>query len=771
MTNGSIFDFLKEDEQFSSIYKNCIGMEKIINIKEYDSAVSKSRKISESLLKIIIKNQFHSLYDQLIIEKINKGPFTSFCKLIDKVYDEGLISLDIKNKYHKIRIWGNDATHAEDFDLEDILKILDLEGFIKYFGLENFRYITNLNNSKREFDLTDFKNHYDLNNFEKEFDFDDAKEAHKIIFYLSLDCFEKFNKDKAKGIKYQFRLDDIGSIKIDIDKLLQDIDLTQYDDEIIKYCKENILIDLSEKKITEKEVKAQFEYYVESKETEAINLRIHSDLFYNLAEPEVELLLTQEEKFEVYENVKDMICDGFKGSVYDLLVEEMTKIVDENQNRAKTEFEKYSNRLSDLTDLTDDEIDEYIKLILSFIENNEIKVENISEIFIIKTGNEYHLMGKISKYMIYVAKYIDELLNDLDLSKYDEDLVEKCKNNILTDLFDRRITEKKVKTRFEYCVSKKERERQNIIEFMDLYHNPTEPSNEILLTQEEKDAVYEKVEKIIHDDYSGSVLELIIKEIDLVLEDNKNKAKKQFEKYIDDRSNFTELTGLDGIEIDNYISQILEYIENYDLKEEHITESVIINTAKEYHSKGSINKRRMVYYALNDEPVLIISDSEDELDVSEVLGSDEVPEVLGRGDSEDELDVSEVLGSDEVPEVLGRGDSEDELDVSEVLASDVPILIIGDSDDVGDIEDLDSIDETADEFLTAESIMDKIPLFKKEKRAELLSKTGLNGEEANEYIEEILYLINEELSIEKVTEEFIIKTGSEYHTFGIIDIN
>ena len=54
MMNESIFDFLKQDEQFSKVYRQCIGMENIIKIKEYDSAVSKSRKISETLLKQII---------------------------------------------------------------------------------------------------------------------------------------------------------------------------------------------------------------------------------------------------------------------------------------------------------------------------------------------------------------------------------------------------------------------------------------------------------------------------------------------------------------------------------------------------------------------------------------------------------------------------------------------------------------------------------------------------------------------------------------------
>ena len=46
----------------------------------------------------------------------------------------------------------------------------------------------------------------------------------------------------------------------------------------------------------------------------------------------------------------------------------------------------------------------------------------------------------------------------------------------------------------------------------------------------------------------------------------------------------------------------------------------------------------------------------------------------------------------------------------------------------------------------------------------------MDEEEANEYIEELRYLVNEGLSIEEITEEFISITGRDYHLFGIIDI-
>lgn len=149
MTNESTFDFLKEDGQFSFIYKKCIEMEKIIKIKVYDSAIWESRKISEYLLYIIIKNQSPSFFEQLRIEKLNNGPYTSFCKLINSVYNERLISLEIRNKYHKIRIMGNEAIYS---------------------------------------------NHH--------FTLEDSKVVHEILFQLALDCFKRFNSDKISGIKY-----------------------------------------------------------------------------------------------------------------------------------------------------------------------------------------------------------------------------------------------------------------------------------------------------------------------------------------------------------------------------------------------------------------------------------------------------------------------------------------------------------------------------------------------------------------------------------------
>ena len=66
MIRASIFDFLKEDKQFSEVYNECMEMEKLIiyNIPRYSIACS--RTIIEKLLRIIIKNEFPSLDKQLI---------------------------------------------------------------------------------------------------------------------------------------------------------------------------------------------------------------------------------------------------------------------------------------------------------------------------------------------------------------------------------------------------------------------------------------------------------------------------------------------------------------------------------------------------------------------------------------------------------------------------------------------------------------------------------------------------------------------------------
>ena len=154
----SIFDFLKDDEQFEESYKKCIEMEKsIINQSDYSPFIL-GRSASEAIIRVIAKNnpelnnRFFKYDDD----------FVSFNDLIFACKEKDLISGNDFKKYRQLQKWGNATIHPDnDFN---------------------------------------FLNEY--------------KKDHRYLFDISKHCYQKFHDDE---IIYEYNLDDY-DFKIETDE-------------------------------------------------------------------------------------------------------------------------------------------------------------------------------------------------------------------------------------------------------------------------------------------------------------------------------------------------------------------------------------------------------------------------------------------------------------------------------------------------------------------------------------------------------------------------
>lgn len=155
MEYNSIFDFLKEDKSFKDIYELCIQFEKSIINNCYNIALGGGRTISEfAIIKIALQD--NDLRNNYLIKEEKKWKLkigVNLEKIIKQCYYNRLIDNTIKEKYFKIKRFGNSNVHAND---------------IHNFGL------------------------------------DECKEIHHEIFDIVLHCFNEFN---IKKLDYEYDLE------------------------------------------------------------------------------------------------------------------------------------------------------------------------------------------------------------------------------------------------------------------------------------------------------------------------------------------------------------------------------------------------------------------------------------------------------------------------------------------------------------------------------------------------------------------------------------
>lgn len=156
MAETSIFNFLNTDDRFKIVYNECVSFEKEIIHESYTSALRTGRAVSEILIKFII-NQDNYLKNKLLkIDYKGKIYYPDLYSMINESNLNHVISDEIQDKYHKIRIMGNACAHGENFD---------------------------------------------------EVTFDEVKKVHKYLFDISIDCYHRFNEENDElTLSYSFDL-------------------------------------------------------------------------------------------------------------------------------------------------------------------------------------------------------------------------------------------------------------------------------------------------------------------------------------------------------------------------------------------------------------------------------------------------------------------------------------------------------------------------------------------------------------------------------------
>ena len=156
MVYESIFDYLNEDNRFKDVHDTCIDMEIMALMDRPKISLFLARKASELLIRLII--DLHPKFKKELDNKskMEKKKHPSLWDMINGSKDEGIISQNIFHRYDKIRYTGNQYVHGTSLDA---------------FGADN------------------------------------SKEVHELLFYIALDCFNRYHEDDKKHIPYEYQLD------------------------------------------------------------------------------------------------------------------------------------------------------------------------------------------------------------------------------------------------------------------------------------------------------------------------------------------------------------------------------------------------------------------------------------------------------------------------------------------------------------------------------------------------------------------------------------
>lgn len=154
MAYTSVFDFLNEDNEFSDVYKHCTRMEKHIILESFDSSLFHGRIACEKLIKKIAKNDSRASY--LFSQKNNDGSpiIPGLAKMLGACRKNKIVNKNLLKKYEVVKKYGDSCAHGDDSD---------------------------------------------------QYDISDCKRVHKLLFDLSLECYNDFNF--PKDVSYYYDLD------------------------------------------------------------------------------------------------------------------------------------------------------------------------------------------------------------------------------------------------------------------------------------------------------------------------------------------------------------------------------------------------------------------------------------------------------------------------------------------------------------------------------------------------------------------------------------
>lgn len=112
----SVFDFLKEDDGFYDVYRDCLSMEKQMIYESFDMSYVKGRTICEKLIRKIAKSNPKVSYLFSRKKKDGKPFIPGLAETLGACSDKRIISRKTGNKYYQIKKVGDAGAHGECID-------------------------------------------------------------------------------------------------------------------------------------------------------------------------------------------------------------------------------------------------------------------------------------------------------------------------------------------------------------------------------------------------------------------------------------------------------------------------------------------------------------------------------------------------------------------------------------------------------------------------------------------------------------------------------
>ena len=357
MAKDSIFAFLNSYSHFENIYEECMDMEIELKHECYKGVMRSARTISELLIKKIATT--HVNYENLFFEDNGYGIYLkSLYNLIEICHDENLIDDHIYDNYDKIRKWGNNWVHGNNYSR---------------FNAQS-----------------------------------DSFKIHEKLFEIARDCYKKFDVENLQNYetKYEFNIDYLDeNDKFTHERLLKHIHNINenefYIDELIDYMdNQGIFLHIN----SFNELVKEYISYIK-------NLDIFDSDFKSkkiITDNDKQLILDNFEKdvsYEILDKLKDLTQIQFKEikTILNNLNEHMISIDELNfKISADDENKLIYSRIKRLTislskERLNDIRNELTNIPMSSIDKNNRHVIEFPDLYIDETEDGVHLRENNNK--------------------------------------------------------------------------------------------------------------------------------------------------------------------------------------------------------------------------------------------------------------------------------------------------------------------------------------------------------------------------------------
>ena len=176
-----------------------------------------------------------------------------------------------------------------------------------------------------------------------------------------------------------------------LDDLIDIGNFKDVDEKILSECKNLIKKDLTTGNIKSNNAKLKFRMYVNNKINEDNQLKDLDKIRNSSNVPKNKIYLSQEEREEIYESVKNQIIseNSIKGTVEDRVEFLNNQKIKSNQSKARGKLTIMRRDFNKLLKLDIQQQDKFVSEIELMIDENKIKHEDITEENIIKLSHEF----------------------------------------------------------------------------------------------------------------------------------------------------------------------------------------------------------------------------------------------------------------------------------------------------------------------------------------------------------------------------------------------